>query len=82
MLWIAAAVGACFTVNAQTTGEMKRYGGRRFYDQQPLGPRKIVRTEDPQAFHDGLVLRWAGVVLLALSGVGVAVAQRLGYFPN
>jgi len=82
MLWIGAAVGAGFTLSGQTSGEMLRYRGRRYYDQQPRGPWKILRTDDPDAFHDGLVLRWAAIVLLALLEVGVAVAQRLGYFPN
>ncbi|HEY3890040.1 MAG TPA: hypothetical protein VGL73_15810 [Caulobacteraceae bacterium] len=82
MLWIGAAVGAGFTLSAQSSGEMRRYRGRRYYDQQSQGPLKVVRTEDPDAFQDGLLLRWAAVVVLALLGVAVAVAVRLGYFPN
>ncbi len=40
--------------------------------------RLLVRDDDPKAFHDGLVIRWAGVGAFVVAGAACGVAQWLG----
>lgn len=78
VFWLVAAIGGYFVWSAQKSGVMCRFGGRRFSPEQPIGPRRIAREDDPKAFHDALVIRWAGVGLFAILGAGCAIAQGLG----
>jgi len=79
LLWVMAGVGACITLSAQTSGQMLRYRGKRYFGGQDRGPTTIERGDDAEAFRDGPTLRWWAVVVLAVLGVAVAVLRHSGY---
>jgi hypothetical protein len=78
VFWLVAAVGGYFAWRAQLSGEVACFGRRTFSPEQAAGPRTITRKDDPKAFHDALVIRWARLVIFAAVGAACGVAQALG----
>ena len=78
VFWLLAAVGACFNLSAQKSGEMRQSGGKRFSPLQQATPPILIRDENPSSFRDGLVMRWVAVGVVVAAGAGCAIATWLG----
>ena len=84
VFWSFAVGYGLFSVNAQRTGEMFLPRGKNVIptpDQDPgqtAAPQRLLREDDPKAFHDAMVFRWWIVGAFMIAGAGFAVAQWLG----